>query len=231
MSNRRIIYYYQTFSGLSSILKQDTPVTHIHLSAIHFGNNPDGSPYIHLNNYPPGDKRFDSVWNEINEAHNLGIKIVLMMGGSGSAFTDLFNNFDVYYPLVVETIKNHNVIGGIDLDVEEDLSKLADLTKRKNSTKDESLLNVFESQINDLQKSKKSHILEILNFVKEGEKILKKGLQQTVVYSNYNKNGIASFRFFLDNNGYSSYYKRLDPLMDPKKQFEISIKLWICNFC
>ena len=96
MSNRRIIYYYQTFSGLTSIHKQDTPVTHIHLSAIHFGNNPDGSPYIHLNNYPPDDKRFDSVWNEITIAHNLGIKIVLMMGGSGSAFTDLFNNFDVY---------------------------------------------------------------------------------------------------------------------------------------
>ena len=120
MSNRRIIYYYQTFSGLTSILKQDTPVTHIHLSAIHFGNNPDGSPYIHLNNYPPDDKRFDSVWNEITIAHNLGIKIVLMMGGSGSAFTDLFNNFDVYYSLLVETIKNHNVIGGIDLDVEEE---------------------------------------------------------------------------------------------------------------
>ena len=78
--------------------------------------------YIHLNNYPPDNPIFDSVWDEITIAHNLGIKIVLMMGGSGSAFTDLFNNFDVYYPLLVETIKNHNVIGGIDLDVEEEAS-------------------------------------------------------------------------------------------------------------
>ena len=61
MNIHRIIYYYQTFIGLSSILKSDTPVTHIHLSAIHFGVNTDGSPYIHLNNYPPNNKIFDSV--------------------------------------------------------------------------------------------------------------------------------------------------------------------------
>jgi hypothetical protein len=34
---KRIIYYYQTFTDLSPILKPDTPVTHIHLSSIHFG--------------------------------------------------------------------------------------------------------------------------------------------------------------------------------------------------
>ena len=62
MDKNRIIYYYQTFNGLTSILNKNTSVTHIHLSAIHFGNNQDGSPYIHLNNYPPNDKKFDSVW-------------------------------------------------------------------------------------------------------------------------------------------------------------------------
>ena len=48
-----------------------------------------------LNNYPPNDKKFDSVWKELNEAHSLGIKIVLMIGGSGSAYADLFSNFDI----------------------------------------------------------------------------------------------------------------------------------------
>ena len=118
----RIIYYYQTFSGLKSILKENTPVTHIHLSAIHFGNNPDGSPYIHLNNYPPNDKKFDSVWKDLNEAHSLGVKIVLMIGGSGSAYADLFSKFEVYYPLLVDTIKSNKIICGVDLDVEETAS-------------------------------------------------------------------------------------------------------------
>ena len=37
----KIIYYYQTFNDLNKILYPNTPVTHIHLSAIHFGNNKD----------------------------------------------------------------------------------------------------------------------------------------------------------------------------------------------
>ena len=39
----------------------------------------------------------------------------------------------------------------------------------------EKWLSEFAKDILHLQKSKKTHILEILNFVKEGEKILKKG--------------------------------------------------------
>ena len=116
----RIIYYYQTFIGLK--LDNDTPITHIHLSAIHFGKNPDGSPYIHLNNYPPNNKVFDSVWKDIKKAKELGIKIVLMVGGAGSAYNVLFSDFETYYPLLVKTIKEHPEIDGIDLDVEEYVS-------------------------------------------------------------------------------------------------------------
>lgn len=122
MSNHKIIYYYQTFTGLSSILYSDSPVTHIHLSAVHFGNNPDGTPYIHLNNYPPENSKFDTVWDELAQAKRLGIKIVLMLGGAGSAYTKLFQKFDIYYPLLVKTIKKYSVIDGIDLDIEEYVS-------------------------------------------------------------------------------------------------------------
>ena len=75
--SKRIIYYYQTFSTLRPILDHPTccGVTHIHLSAFHFGTNKDGSPYIHMNNYNPEDKQFVDVWKEIEEAHNKGIKI------------------------------------------------------------------------------------------------------------------------------------------------------------
>ena len=46
----RIILYYQTFTSLKPILRKPVYVTHIHVSSIHFGTNPDSSLYIHLNN-------------------------------------------------------------------------------------------------------------------------------------------------------------------------------------
>ena len=64
---KKIIYYYQTFNGLQKILYQNTPVTHIHLASIHFGYN-DNSPYIHLNDFPPSNPKFDNVWKELEEA-------------------------------------------------------------------------------------------------------------------------------------------------------------------
>ena len=119
---RRIIFYYQTFTDLSPVLYSQTPVTHIHLSAIHFGTNPDKSPYIHLNNHPPDDPCFDPMWEQIKTAAGLGIKVVLMVGGAGSAYTVLFSDFETYYPLLVDTIRQHPDIGGIDLDVEEEVT-------------------------------------------------------------------------------------------------------------
>ena len=128
----RIIYYYQTFASLKPILVNPCPVSHIHLSSIHFGNSKDGFPYIHLNDYPPDDPRFNTVWSELEQAHKLGVKIVLMVGGAGGAFTDLFNNFDTYYDMLKETIKKYPIIQGIDLDVEEtvDLDKIRVLINR-----------------------------------------------------------------------------------------------------
>ena len=79
-----------------------------------------------------------------------------------------------------------------DLDVEEDLSKLADLTKRKNSTKDESLLNVFEGQINDLQKS-------IKNKIKNGNDLYNK-LSNNDIKTIENLNDLADVTAFRANN-------------------------------
>lgn len=118
-NTNRIIYYYQTFTGLKRILIPNPVVTHINISSIHFGNNQDGSPYIHLNNNPPDDSVFDSLWKEINQASQLGIKIHVMLGGAGGAYTNLFNNYVTYYPLLIKMIKEHQIISGIDLDIEE----------------------------------------------------------------------------------------------------------------
>jgi len=118
----KIIYYYQTFIGLNGILKQNpSPVTDIMISSIHFGNNFDGSPYIHLNDNLPYNKCFDILWNEAYLAYEKGINIHLMLGGAGGAFIDLFNNFDIYYRLLIELIKEKDFINGINLDIEESI--------------------------------------------------------------------------------------------------------------
>lgn len=119
--SKRIIYYYQTLNGLDDILNKNTSVTHIHLASIHFGLDQNNKPYIHLNNNNPYDSCFDSVWEQLNEAKNLGIKIVLMIGGAGGAYNTLFYNFDVYYKLLIDLIKNKSVIDGVDLDIEEEV--------------------------------------------------------------------------------------------------------------
>ena len=123
----RIIYYYQTLVTLSSIIFSNPIVTHVHLSSIHFGNNNDGSPYIHLNDYPPNNKIYDPVWDEIDKLNSIGVKNILMVGGAGGAYSTLFSDFDVYYSLLYDTIKKYP-IDGIDLDIEE-LVKLSNVKK------------------------------------------------------------------------------------------------------
>jgi hypothetical protein len=117
----KIIYYYQTFTSLKPILNLNlNSVTHIHLSSIHFGKQQDNTPYIHLNNYPPSDEKFDEVWKELFIATQKNIKVILMVGGAGGAFQDLFSNFEVYYRLLRNLINaKSNTIQGIDLDIEE----------------------------------------------------------------------------------------------------------------
>lgn len=130
----RIIFYYQTFTGLKSVLHKNTKVTHIHLSSTHFGVNNDNSLYIHLNDYPPNNGIFDNVWLEIKQAQELGIKVVLMVGGAGGAFSELFRNFETYYGFLKKLIIEKN-LDGIDLDVEEfvNLNDIQMMIKRINA--------------------------------------------------------------------------------------------------
>ena len=139
----RIIFYYQTFTTLKPIIDLNV-VTHIHLSAIHFGKNENGSPYIHLNDYPPDSDKFNTVWQEIQECQKKGIKIILMLGGAGGAFYDLFNSYDTYYKLLLDTIQKYN-IDGIDLDIEENVDlenvKLL-ISDIKNDTKENFIISM-----------------------------------------------------------------------------------------
>lgn len=120
--SNRVIYYYQTFTGLNPIIHKNPETTHIHLSSFHFGSNPDGSPYIHLNDNDPDDAKFNMVWSDLKNASLENIKIILMLGGAGGAYTDLFSNFEVYYGMLCKIISDHPEVNGIDLDIEEEVS-------------------------------------------------------------------------------------------------------------
>ena len=118
----KIIYYYQTLTTLQPIITTNT-VTHIHLSSIHFGIDNQKDPYIHLNNYSPYSERFDNVWQELFMATNHGIKVILMVGGAGGAFQDLFQDFETNFNLLANLIHNKsNIIKGVDLDIEEEVT-------------------------------------------------------------------------------------------------------------
>jgi hypothetical protein len=114
----RVIFYYQTFQGLNDLMVQPCPITHIHLSSIHFGAVPQ--PYIHLNDNPPDAAVFNTVWAELDTlTSKYNVTLVLMLGGAGGAFQVLFSDFATYYPMLRDLLHRHPNIAGVDLDVEE----------------------------------------------------------------------------------------------------------------
>lgn len=118
----KIIYYYQTFQNLNYLKNINfKTVTHLHLSSIHFGKNDDGTNYIHLNNDDPLNKTFDSLWNDMEDASK-NCKVILMIGGAGSAYQELFSDFENYYKLLHNVLKTKTCISGIDLDIEENVN-------------------------------------------------------------------------------------------------------------
>jgi alkaline phosphatase D len=135
----RVILYYQTFRtphgefiSLDSVLYPGTPVTHIHLAAIHFGVDSDNTPYIHLNNRVPSDIYFNPVWKTVQRAVAKNIKIVVMIGGAGGGYASLFSDFNTYYKLLVDFLHQHPYISGVDLDIEEkcDISNIKKLINK-----------------------------------------------------------------------------------------------------
>tara|TARA_B110000208_G_scaffold187940_1_gene246736 strand:- start:794 stop:1618 length:825 start_codon:yes stop_codon:yes gene_type:complete len=125
----RTIFYYQTFKNkddklisLDPVLYENTPLTHIHVSSIHFGVDVNKEPYIHLNNRSPYNSYFDEVWDNIEYASSKNIKIVLMVGGAGGGYNSLFSNISMYYDLLYTLLKDKPFISGIDLDIEESCS-------------------------------------------------------------------------------------------------------------
>ena len=131
---RQLIFYYQTFISLKPLFDNNILPTHIQISSIHFGKDKNKNSYIHLNDHPPNSPIFNSMWEEIEIAHNLGVKIKLMIGGAGLAFQEMFSNFNLYYEMLKNVLKSHPYICGVDLDIEENVD-LNDVIKLVNTLK------------------------------------------------------------------------------------------------
>jgi len=122
----KAIFYYQTFYdsnkdfiSIKPVIYEGSPITHIHLSSIHFGFNKDSSRYIHINNRTPDNSYFDKVWDDLKLAKSKGIKIIAMIGGAGGGYSTLFSDFKHFYPILRDFLKKYDIIDGVDLDIEE----------------------------------------------------------------------------------------------------------------
>ena len=118
----KTIYYYQTFVGLHNLMSHVQDIDVIIVSSIHFGKDKSGKKNIFLNDNIPYDNIFNDLWMETEKLSVQGCTIMLMMGGAGLAYKELFSDFDTYYPLLKNLITEKSWIKGIDLDVEETTS-------------------------------------------------------------------------------------------------------------
>ena len=95
----KTIYYYQTFVGLHKLMTHLQDIDVINISSIHFDEDKNGQKNIYLNDNLPDDKIFDQMWMETQDCYNQGVTIILMVGGAGGAYENLFKDFHIYYSI------------------------------------------------------------------------------------------------------------------------------------
>ena len=134
VSSKRVIYYYQTqyyqekYVSLAKIWKQIDPktqkpiTTDVMVAAFHLGYDSNNQPYIHLNDNVPGDPIFKVMWQQVATLQKHGVTVRAMLGGAAQgSYLNLFNHWDVFYPILKQTLR-HYKLDGIDLDIEEQVA-------------------------------------------------------------------------------------------------------------
>ncbi|KAI1824829.1 glycoside hydrolase superfamily [Xylaria intraflava] len=129
--DHRVVIYYQTGLGTNTdhvsllplIQSESTiSVTHVLVAALHLIDDDGG---IHLNDNPPDDSIFDTMWSEAAQLQAAGVTIMCMLGGAGTGSYQRLDgddtSFETYYAPLHDLIGSHN-IQGLDLDVEETFS-------------------------------------------------------------------------------------------------------------
>ncbi|TFK97364.1 endo-N-acetyl-beta-D-glucosaminidase precursor [Pterulicium gracile] len=131
----RLAIYYQTthtqatggdpISILPLIAEKGIALTHIYICTFHVRYN----DVIHLNDFPPDNARFTTLWQEVEVLRNSGIKVMGMVGGaSAGSFTTRTldapegdTNFEKHYLQLRDVLRRYN-LQGLDIDVEQRMS-------------------------------------------------------------------------------------------------------------
>ena len=78
----RLVAYIQTFRSVDGgplsllpLLNEHTGVTHILLSAVHLNEQPGD---ITLNDHHPNDPMYDTLWSEVKQLQDGGIKVMML---------------------------------------------------------------------------------------------------------------------------------------------------------
>ncbi|KAK3191821.1 hypothetical protein K4F52_002247 [Lecanicillium sp. MT-2017a] len=129
----RLIVYFQTthdsrtgrpISMLPLINEKGIALTHLIVCSLHINRD----SVVHLNDYPPSDPRFYTLWNETVSMKNAGVKVMGMVGGAAAGSFDSTtldgdeDTFEKYYGQLRDVIKNFG-LEGMDLDVEQRMSQ------------------------------------------------------------------------------------------------------------
>ncbi|KAK3937801.1 GH18 endo-N-acetyl-beta-D-glucosaminidase endo T [Diplogelasinospora grovesii] len=131
----RLVIYFQTthdastgqpISMLPLITEKNIALTHLIVCTFHI--NLGG--VVHLNDFPPNDPRFYTLWNETRIMKDAGVKVMGMVGGAapGSFDTTTLDaaagsaDFELYYGQLRDTIHTFG-LQGMDLDVEQRMSQ------------------------------------------------------------------------------------------------------------
>jgi len=87
--DHRVVIYYQTGLGtnipdhvslLPLIQAEDhVSVTHLLIAALHVIDDDSG---LHLNDNPPNDPIYDTMWSEAAQLQAAGVKVMVMIGGA-----------------------------------------------------------------------------------------------------------------------------------------------------
>ncbi|TQV91341.1 hypothetical protein V2A60_009011 [Cordyceps javanica] len=128
----RLVIYFQTthdqagnpISMLPLINEKGIALTHLIVCSLHINKNSE----IHLNDYPPGDPHFYTLWNETTHMKKAGVKVMGMIGGAAPGSFDSSTldgdaaTFEKYYSQVRDVITKFG-LEGMDLDVEQPMSQ------------------------------------------------------------------------------------------------------------
>ncbi|GGV21314.1 glycosyl hydrolase family 18 protein [Streptomyces spectabilis] len=127
-AGKRVVVYYQTqytngtYVSPLGLTAHRTGVTDVIVAAVHL--NDVNGPYkpVHLNDDPPNAAKFDQMWRDLKTLQSQGVHVLGMVGGAApGSFTRLDTEFDTYYPLLRDFIRQYG-LDGVDLDVEERMS-------------------------------------------------------------------------------------------------------------